>query len=247
VNFTSSLSSVPAKSVLVVSQPSINFSESDTATVRSFLVGGGTLLVADKSGVGNSLLEQLGSRITIQAQRSIADQTYNWKSQSVPTALVLPSAQTQFPFLANVAGIALSQPSPLAVSGGAAGLAVTSQFSVSALSHSPGNAARGPFVVMAAQKFGSGTLIVIGDSQFLLNSGWTIANNKALIGNIFANTSVYMDASHWGVSSTAQVKAAFNQYLPVISSSPMKYIATLFVVGIALALVPSRKRSESMA
>jgi hypothetical protein len=238
LTFTTTLSSVPPKAVLVVTQPSVSFSGSDVATIRAFLLGGGTLLVADKSGVANSLLAGLGSAITIQSQSSISDRTYNWKSSSVPTALVLPSAKSQYRFLSNVTGIALNEPSPLAVSSAkATDLAITSQFSTVSTS-----AAKGPFVVMAAQKFGSGTLIVVGDSQFLLNSEWTIANNKILTGNLFANTSVFIDASHWGVSSIAQLKSEFGQFYAVISAPPLRYITTLFVVGLALALVPAKGR-----
>jgi len=65
VNFTTSLSSLPAKSVLAILQPSVNFSSADASSVRSFLIGGGTVLVADKSGVANSLLQGIGSGIVI--------------------------------------------------------------------------------------------------------------------------------------------------------------------------------------
>ncbi|MDG6988683.1 MAG: hypothetical protein JRN21_05080 [Nitrososphaerota archaeon] len=237
VRFTTSLSTVPQKSVLVVAQPSIDFSASEAGKVKGFLLGGGTVLVADNSGVANSLLAEIGSAISIEEQHTISDQTYNWKSSSVPTALVLPGVKPRFGFLANVTGIALDTPSPLLVSGGATGLAITSQFSGYS---TPKGTVRGPFVVMAEQKFGSGTLIVIGDSQVLLNSEWTVADNKVLIGNLFANAPVYIDASHWGVSSTAQVKAELAQFYGSVSGSPSRYIATLFMVGLALALVPAK-------
>ena len=235
VSFTDSLASLPSRAVLVVSQPSIGFSRSDVASIENFLLGGGTLLVADKSGVANSLLKGLGSSVTIQSAYTISDQTYNWKGSTVPTALVLTNARSQFPFVANVTGIGLSQPSPLLVSNSkATDLAITSQFSTS---NAPGNP-RGPFVVMAAQRYGNGTLIVVGDSQLLLNSGWTIADNRALIGNLFANTSVFIDASHWGVSSIAQLKAELGDVYGFISASPWRYFMTLLLVGLALALVP---------
>jgi Domain of unknown function (DUF4350) len=248
VNFTTTLPSVPPKSVLVITQPSITYSESDASTIRGFLQGGGTVLVADKSGVANSLLEGLGSAITIESQFSISDRTYNWKSSSVPTALVLPGAKSRFGFLANVSGIALTQPSPLQVSDGVVSdLATTSQFSVSTNNTAGMAGTRGPFTVMAAQRFGNGTLIVVGDSQFLLNSEWTLANNRALIGNLFANRGVFIDASHWGASSTAQLKSELGQLYTLISGVPLRYITVLFVVGLALALVPGGEKKRSDA
>lgn len=237
-NFTTSLSGLPPHATLVVTQPSRNFTNSEAVSVRSFLDSGGTVLVADKSGVANTLLAAIGSEITIQSQYSLSDRTYNWKSSSVPTALVLPSAKLTQRFLANVTGIALDSPSPLQLTGGrAVAVAVTSQFSTSSAPGAP----KGPFVVMASQRVGNGTLIVVGDPQFLLNSEWTIADNKVLVGNLFANTSVFIDASHWGASSVSQLKSEFGQAYRFVSSSPMRYIATLFVVGVALALVPGRE------
>jgi len=196
--------------------------------------------VADKSGAANSLLLKLGSAVRIENNSTISDRTYNWKSKSEPTAIVLPGAKSQFHFLQNVSGIALNMPSPLLVTGPQGiDLAITSEFSVASPPTGGTIGTRGPYVVMAAQKFGAGTLIVVGDSQFLLNSEWTIANNKLLIGSLFSKTNVYVDASHWGVTSIAQTKIALGQFYSFVSASPMRYIATLFVVGLALAFVPS--------
>jgi Domain of unknown function (DUF4350) len=243
VKFTTGFASIPPGSTLVVGAPSINFTGAQADAVRAFLARGGTLLVADKSGVANSLLLKLGSAITIQNGYAISDTTYNWKSGSLPTALVLPGAGGRFGFLSNVTGIAMNQPAPLQISGSrAVEVAITSQFST-ATSSSPGVAGlRGPFVVAAAEKFGNGTLLVVGASQFLLNSEWTLANNRALIGNLFANGNVFVDTSHWGASSTAQVKAEVGRAYSLVSATPARYIAALFVVGLALMLVPSEEK-----
>jgi hypothetical protein len=242
VNFTTSLSSLPNRAVLAVLQPNVNFSSAGAKSVKNFLLGGGTVLVADKSGVANSLLVGIGAAIAIESQYSISDPVYNWKARTVPTALVLPSARSAC--LVNVSGIALNQPSPLALANSEASpVAVTSQFSETQVG------AKGPFVVMASEKFGKGSLIVIGDSQFLLNSEWTIADNKVLIGNLFANKSVLIDASHWMnsplTSSTAQMKAELRQIYATISAVPLRYVLVLLMVGVALVLVPSREESRN--
>jgi len=238
VNFTTSLSGLPAKGVLAVLQPNINYSSADANSVRSFLLAGGTVLVADKSGVANSLLQGIGSGITIEKQFSISDSVYNWKAKSVPTALVLPGTSADAPYVANVSGLALNQPSPLALSGsGDLQLAVTSQFSLTQ------TGSKGPFVVMASERIGPGTLIVIGDSQFLLNSEWTIADNKILIGNLFAGRNVFIDASHWSASpltsSTAQVKAGLRETYDAIAAVPTRYAFAFGLVLVTLALVPT--------
>jgi len=246
VNFTTSLSGLPTKAVLAILQPSVNYSSGDADLVRGFLLAGGKVLVADKSGVANSLLRGIGSNITIEEQVSIGDPVYNWKAESVPTALVLPGMASTDPFVANVSGLALNQPSPLLFSGsGPVQLAVTSQFSETQAG------SRGPFAVMASEKVGAGTLVVVGDSQFLLNSEWTVADNSVLIGNLFGNGGVFIDASHWSASpltsSTAQVKAGLRQAYASISSSPLRYVFATALVGLALALVPdglTRRRED---
>ena len=242
VNFTTSLSSLPARGVLAIFQPSVDFSSTEANSVKSFLLGGGTVLVADKSGVANSLLMGIGADITIENQYSITDRVYNWKASSVPTALALPGVHAAY--LVNVSGIALNRPSPLALTGPAASqVAITSQFSETQAG------AKGPFVVMASEMMGAGTLIVVGDSQFLLNSEWTIASNKVLIGNLFANTSVFIDASHWInsplTSSTAQVKAELGQIESTISTVPARYAFVLLMVGVALILVPQTEKKSN--
>jgi hypothetical protein len=246
VNFTTSLSGLPAKGILAILQPSVNYSSADADSVRSFLLAGGTVLVADKSGVANSLLQGIGSSITIEQQLSISDSVYNWKAKSVPTALVLPGTAARDPFAANASALALNQPSPLALSGsGATQVAVTSQFSETQ------TGSKGPFVVMASERMGAGTLIVVGDSQFLLNSEWMVANNRVLIGNLFANGNVFIDASHWTAnplaSSTAQVKAELRQFYAATSTSLLRYAFALIIVGVALVLVPQQAKERAGA
>jgi hypothetical protein len=258
VHFTTALSAVPSGSVLVIMQPSFNFTRADVEAVRVHLDDGGTVLVADKSGFANSLLTDLGSGITIESQYSIADPIYNWKAKTLPTALV-ESGAAELPFAGNITGIALDQPSPLVLqSAQAFGVAVTSQFSYSTSQSGPLSSAYsfssstsspslitadGPFIVAAGERVGHGLLVVVSDSQLLLNSEWTIADNRALIGGMFGNSSVFIDASHWSVnpvtSSTAQLRAKLGQTYQVLSETPLRYILTLSFVVVCLALVPA--------
>jgi len=245
VNFTTTLTGLPTDGVLAVLQPAINYSSGDANDVKDYLFAGGTVLVADKSGVANSLLQGVGSGISIESQFSIGDPVYNWRAKTVPTALVLPGAANRAPFASNVSGLALSQPSPLALgNSGAVQVAVSSQFS------EVQGGTMGPFTVVASERMGNGVLIVVGDSQFLLNSEWTIASNKVLIGNLFANRSVFIDASHWSssplTSSTAQVKAELRQTYAILTAVPMRYAFTAGLVLLGLVLVPSRGRKETV-
>ena len=243
VHFTTALSSVPPGSVIVIMQPSLNFTETDVEAVHVHLDDGGTVLVADKSGFANSLLRDLGSGITIESQYSIDDPIYNWKANTLPTALVESGVASELPFAGNISGIALDQPSPLALeSPQAFSVALTSQFSYSLGPSGSAQVASGPFVVAAGERIGNGLLLVVSDSQLLLNSEWTIADNRALIGGVFGNSSVFIDASHWSASpltsSTAQLRAKVGETYQVLSGTPIRYILTLSLVVVCLVLVP---------
>ena len=243
--FTTSLASISPSAVLVVMEPSANYSARDAQNVREFLAGGGTLLVADKSGVANSLLEGLGVPISIQGGYAVDDPIYNWKATTVPTALVPPSSVVHFPRAANVTGLALNQPSPLKVSPGAFVIGSTSQLSYEVEAGTSAKVASGPFAVAAAAKVGAGTVFVVGDPQLLFNSEWTSADNEVLIGNLFGGVKVLVDASHWSAgplsSSTAQLKAELGEAYAAVSAPPAAYAMTVMIVAAAMALVPAKE------
>ncbi len=272
VTFVNSLSSLPSgRTVLVEVQPTTSFSPDDIKAVARYVSSGGTLLVADSSGFANGLLQGLGTGIVIEDQLAVNDPIYNWKAQELPIALVVPGEAAAFPFLRGVQEIALNEPSPLGLGLTAEGVvAVTSPISLDvnrtaeqsvlpALGAAPPTISQGQFVIAAAEKMGNGTIVVIGDSQFLTNSGWNVANNRLMLNNLFGNSTVVIDASHWTTSpltsSTAQLKGLFAQVYEGVSGSPARYILTAGLIAAGIALVPDfgekrtkrpRKTEESL-
>ncbi len=257
LQFTSGVPSIPTgkNAVLIIMQPVNRFSQPEAQDVRNFVTRGGTVIVADGSGVSNSLLREMNLGVTIQDQYAVHDPAYNWRAQALPIALVVPSSASQFRFLADVKGIALVRPSPLEIQSGSGArrLAITSPLSLelarnsSALElpmigPSPNVIAKGPFVVAAAQRIGNGTIIVVGDSQFFTNSVWTTANDGTLIANLLSGATVYLDTSHWQASpvssSIARLKAEFGALYVQLSQFPLRYLLTLAFVAVAVAIVP---------
>ena len=237
--------------VLIVMQPASPFTSTDVQNVGTFLEKGGTVVVADSYGVSNSLLQGLRVGITIQGQYAALDSIYNWKDKTLPTALVYPSAQKQFGFLSGVEAVAMNEPSPLVIQpdSGAQALAVSSPLSVevnrSSLSTaalllgSPNTIAQGPFTVAAVQRVGSGTILVVGDSQFFTNPSLGIADNKVLIGNLFSNAAVFVDSSHWPSNTISGLKASLGHIHAQLSQYPTRYLVVLAFVGLAIGLVPT--------
>jgi len=258
VTFASSLSSLPNGSLLVLMQPTVAYGSGDVKDVRTFLENGGTVLVADKSGLANSLLSGMGAGVSIESGLSVEDSLYNWRAKAVPTALIVPGTQSAFPFVANVTGLALNLPSPLLLSVGARVLGETSLLSFavnsslaarqSLLGTTPPQLAKGPFAVAAAEKIGRGTLVVVGDSQLLQNSQWSVADNSRLISNLFSRKKVIVDSTHWAVSpltsGVALLKGEIGTSYAVLSTTPDRYAVAAGILVLAALLVPTSGSGE---
>ena len=233
------------KNVLLVMQPVTQFSTEYADSAAAFVKKGGTLVIADSEGTSNSLLAAMNVSIRVETQYALYDPIYNWKAQSLPTALVLDSAQAFGTLFSGVKGIALNSPSPLLVSG-ASKIAITSasSFEVSRsssnlLGGNPAPIAKGPFVVAAAEKIGRGTVLVIGSSAFFTNPVAGIADNGALVSDLLSNASVYVDVSHWPVNTAGSLKALIASVYSRLSQYPLNYLLTLLFVGVSLVLLPA--------
>ena len=194
------------------------------------------------------------------------DPIYNWKSSSLPTALVLPSSLQDYPeILSGVIGIALDTPSPLEISAGshASVVATSSTFSFetnrirATLGLFPQNnlphIANGSFPVAAAESIGSGTVFVIGDSLFFTNPIWNIADNRILVTNMLNDSTNYLLTSNWPQNTIAPFKASISSAYSVMSGFPQRYLFAIGFVGVGLALLPvfsgireETERSEKM-
>lgn len=247
VTFADSLSSLPGgRAVLVELQPTDAYTGSDAREVATFVSGGGTLLVAGSSGFANGLLAALGTGIAIESGVVVNDAVYNWRAQGFPLALVIPGRAASFQFLQGVKELALNEPSPLdlAATDGKS-LAVTSPLGFE-VPRSAGAAAQpsvsGQFVVAAAERMGNGTVVVVGDPSLLTNSGIVGADDARLLGNLFNNSTVVVDASHWKAGpfagSTAELRGTIGGLYGVASGTPARYVVAALSVAVGAALVP---------
>jgi hypothetical protein len=249
----------PDHSVLLLLQPTVNYSQGDASSVEQFVRGGGVVLVAGSSGTVNGLLQSIGTGVQVESQYAINDPVYNWRSSEFPTVLVLPDIAGQFGFLMGVTGVALDNPSPLKVEAGSQVqvLAISSPLSrevnrpggspLTPLLGGPAPVATGSFPTAVAEKIGNGSLVIVGDSQFFTNSVWTLADNQVLARNLMANSTVYLDTSHWQPNTGEGVKAAFGSTYASFSGFPLRYILVAAFVGAAIVILPgfTELRSEA--
>jgi hypothetical protein len=230
------------RSVLLIDGPVSSFTPGQASAALDFVKSGGTLVVADSSGSSNSLLGLMHAGIKIESGLAVYDNVYNWKAPSLPNSLVLPAASGAFPTtFAQVSGIALNDPSPLLLNGSAIPAAETSPSSVETNRSSapnPNAVASGPFTVAAIEKIGAGNLLTVGDSEFLTNSMIGLAGNRVLVSNLFANSTVYLDTSHWPLNTVGSLKADLLQAYSAMTGSYLRYLFTLLIIGAVIGIRP---------
>jgi hypothetical protein len=202
---------------------------------------GGTLLLADGSGISNSLLQGLGVNIQIVGNL-VNDPLYNWQT---PTQVIVPVSNFtshQYKFLSGVSGLAFSYPSSLSISSSISVnvLALSSSYSYTtanaqgSVQNSSTRTGYGPFPIVASQQIGSGLVIVIAGSNFFTDSVWPHASNQVFASDLFTNSTVYLDTSPWPVNTQGTVKGELVSTYITLSSIPFRYFAAIGIAGIAV-------------
>ena len=244
-----------SSSLLAIIGPNIQFSDEESSNVRSFLEAGGTVLVADDFGTGNSLLQRLeiGARFS---GKPLADLYYYDKDPGFPIIRGFsPSSLTE-----NVSVIILNRPSFLEIdnSSQVTRLASSSPFSFIDLTveNRPlTNETIDSYPVMADVRIGRGTLVLISDPSMFVNDMVDLYDNMQLFRNLLGvgHGSLFFDVGHQSRAPLTDWRITLKGGMDSIraflfSSKTHIYIQSIIVV-FALGLVFSfelirRKRSQ---
>jgi hypothetical protein len=187
------LSSFGPSDTLLIASPTRNYTLEESNSVASFLKSGGKVVVMDDFGNANSLLEGIGSPITINAT-PLCEYEYYHVNHTFPIISYLNPSDD----MANVSSIILNHPASLDVSPGAYELAQTSGrgwLDINDNSRIDGREKMGRFVVIAKANIDNGQLIVISDPDVFINSMIDLGDNQIFMGNIF-NGNVWIDVGH---------------------------------------------------
>jgi len=189
----------PATSSIVIIGPTKSFSDADGVHVSEFLARGGTVLIADDFGTGNTLLRNLNttSRFT---NTLIADLAF----EKSPEFAVAYNFADDSEVTDGIDMVLLNYPSSISPSPNAAILASSSDGSWGDtdgdLFRDDGETA-GPFHLLTVETIGKGELMLLSDPSLLINSMYEYLDNSALVDNILAFVSegkarVLIDESH---------------------------------------------------
>ncbi|MDP3061642.1 MAG: hypothetical protein Q8O40_00300 [Chloroflexota bacterium] len=229
------------ESVLVL----IPYREPRTADVdqlKSFLKGGGTVVLADDYGFGNPILEALGAEFRFN-RSPLLDPLFNYRDKWFPLATeISPSSLT-----AGVTSLAFDYATVLE-GPGLTVVARSSPFSFLDLNvngKSDTDEPTGPFPVAGYSSVAGGRLILVSDPSIFISS-MTGANDNArfianLLGAAGASPRALVDQSFLPPSTLTEAKGGLAR-VRVAAGRPTVLVVLTAALGVVL-LYPAWRRS----
>ncbi len=233
-----SLSDLPPspKGSTLILIPYLNFTLPELEELNSFVVRGGTLILADDYGYGNQILEHLGLKSRFSGQ-PLLDPVTNYKNKWFPQILHLTSS----PVTINTERLVLNHATGLTDVEAGDILALSSSFSFLDLNGDQTwqeGEPTGPLPVISRHSLGNGQIILIADPSIFINSMETMESNYILIQNIAAITTakLLIDQSHLPPSNLHQTKNLL-AYLRGSLTTPLGTLG-LVILALTITLMP---------
>lgn len=219
--------------------PYEDFTATETARVKDFVAGGGTLVLADDYGYGNRVLEGLGLNMRFSGE-VLLDPLVNYRTPAFPRVHQIMAD----PVTEGVDSLVLNHATGLENVSPDQVLAESSPFSFLDIDGDGTlDLARdrpGPVPVMAAEWVVKGRVIVIADPSLVINSMKDIEGNARLLANLANGQSLFIDQSHLPATDLSQAKLILFGVRRLLTTP----LATLLLVVlvVSLALLPAWRR-----
>lgn len=189
---TASLAGPGSGRTLMIVNPTNSFTKAESTQILAFMHSGGKVVVADDFGNADSLLNDIGSPITIDPVLLCQYENY-YVNQTFPIITNISS-----PYAQNVRQLVLNHPASLNVTGDVEVLASSSDrswldYNGNLLLDS--NEQMGTYPVAARTTYAGGELIVISDPDIFVNSMLDKGDNAAFMSDVFTGQ-VAVDVSH---------------------------------------------------
>lgn len=209
---------LPRGSALFVIGPQEAFGREEALKIRSFVEGGGVLVVADDFGSSNGLLEALGLGVRLNGSL-LLDPLFKHRADQLPAAEVRLGGAVLTVYL-NYA---------TALDGAGAGcFGRSSSFSYLDLNL---NLAKdvgepyGPFCVAYTAAVGSGRVYVLSDSSVFINSMIRLGDNLRLAEEISGNGAVYVLVGKSPAGLYARLRGSLAWLVDLLYLSPIRYLS----------------------
>jgi len=235
----------PLTDALVIIGPTKTFTTSEGTIVGDFVRDGGTLLIADDFGTGNSLLSGMGAESRFSGSL-VMDLAFEKQ----------PEFSVCFDFSAdqithNVTTALLNYPSSLTVNTSTtqtlARTSIASWLDTSGDRLQEPGEPRGPFPILAREHLGIGSIVLLSDPSVLINGMRGHLDNTVLSGNLLnyisaERSSVYFDESHRDFFDPIAVTTQFTGDLPTNVKVALAILAFVLTMWIATDLVDQAVR-----
>lgn len=225
-----------APSLITIIGPKIPFNKPEGMEVSSFLKAGGTVVVADDYGTGNTLLDNLNVSMRFSG-KPIADLYFYSRSPSFPVI----SQFTSDTLTKNLTAILLDHPSYIEVADSATTkvLARSSPFSfIDQLNNGtlPPTENTTSYPIIVTGQIGKGLLVLVASSYVFTNEMINELNNRVLFSNLveFANETATFDVVHLNRALLTAPRISFRNEL---DSSVTFLHSTLTQLTLAAVLV----------
>ncbi|ACL16181.1 conserved hypothetical protein [Methanosphaerula palustris E1-9c] len=239
VTDVSTLNSYSNATLLIIA-PTRDYTGGEAEAIRTFLMRGNTLILADDFGTGNSLLQGMNSGITLLQDNLSSIDTGYTESTSV---LAYPNQSHTL--LRGVDTLCLDRPA--AILGGNP-LMATSRLSWIDTDgdHHPDNDENfRQYTIMANETFGDGELIVIADPSIFINgmvsSGDQWSNQRFIENIIGIQPPILVDTRH---SATGKTTEILNWFYSSRSNYPVKFVLIGSLVLIIAWVFNKRSKRE---
>lgn len=228
---------LPNAALILIIGPTIPFNLQDNTKLHQFLESGGTILLADDFGMGNTLLEGLNVSARFSG-RPLAD-SYVYSKQ--PVFPVITNFMLD-PITRNLTAIVMDHPSFIQIldPNSVKELALSSPFSFidgSGNGTLTPNESTQPYPVVALAHVGKGMLVMVANAHMFANEMINLFDNLILIRNlsgIIQGTTVY-DTSHLHKAVLTDQRIAFRSLVDMGLHSFEAQVVVTFGVILAFA------------
>ena len=191
------LSSAPENSVLVAI-PYLDYTSQELVNIKRFVDNGGTLLLMDDYGYGNSVLKYLGVPIRF-SNKPLLDPLFSYKNQYLPRITdFAPGVKEN-----GIGAIMLNHATRLINVAKPEAVAWSSETSFMDANDSGSldpDEPKGPFTVAALLRLGKGKLAIVADPSVIINTMVGRDDNyvfiRYLIGSASGEKKIMVDNSH---------------------------------------------------
>ena len=227
-NFANTIHSIRnSEETAVITIAYRQYSVDELEVLRNYLLQGGTLIVMDDYGEGNTILEYLKIPIIITSNAPIYDPFDNFKNKRFPRAKI--AGKDEYIVLNHASAIMVSEHGIESVKI----LALSSPFAYLDVNNNEiwdKGEPKGPLPVAVSIKYGKGTLIVISDPSIVINSMIDFENNLEFMRDIVSEKKVFLDQTHIPKSLHEQLK-------DILAYAVGNYVLNpIILVGILLVL-----------